>query len=84
MTDYARMNTHYLLPLYDRLLHALVQPVNNTAHVVNEVHVESNKLARRPYKPITVKDRVARWMKKTLNEFKDLTNTEPSDMQVRI
>ncbi len=83
MTDYARMNTHYLLPLYDKMLHELVQPANHTAHVISAVHAESNKLALKLYKPITVKDRVARWLKKCLNELKDLyPATEPTEMQV--
>lgn len=83
MKDYARMNTNYLLPLYDKLLHDLAVPANCTAHVIEQVHAESNKLARRSYKPITVKDRVARWMKKCLNELRELyPSSEASEMHV--
>mgnify|MGYP001087573369 FL=1 len=83
MRDYARMNTHYLLPLYDKLLYELAQPSHDMSHIIPQVHTESNTLALKLYKPITVKDRVTRWMKKSLLELRGShPDTEPSEMQV--
>jgi hypothetical protein len=76
------MNTHCLLPLYDQQLHVLTQLA--ATHIVSEVHARSNALSLALFKPITVKDRVSRAMKKTLAEFKSsLADQDPSEMQVR-